>query len=228
MARAASDSEIASLPCMAHTLQLAVNEGVLSQQNITNILKVGRKIIGHFKHSQTAYSQLQDVQIALGMKTKRFQQDIVTRWNSTFYMLQSLLEQRRTLGAYVADYDLPATLNAAQWGVIENLLTILTPFEELTRKISSSAACVSDVIPSIVALTRLLGTSADTDQGIKTAKRTLLDAVNRRFADIQSEPLYCVATLLDARYKDRYFDRENKHRAHDMLRAAVDKLELET
>lgn len=40
-------------------------------------------------------------------------------------------------------------------------------------------ACVSDVIPSILALTRLLGIRADKDQGIQTAKRTLLDAVNR-------------------------------------------------
>ncbi|KAG2469542.1 ANTR1 protein, partial [Polypterus senegalus] len=34
-------------------------------------------------------------------------------------------------------------------------------------------------------------------------KITLLEAVNRRFKDVESEPLYAVATLLDPRYKDR-------------------------
>lgn len=34
-----------------------------------------------------------------------------------------------------------------------------------------------------------------------------------------------MATLLDPRYKDRYFDRENKQSALDMLKATVDKLE---
>ena len=43
----------------------------------------------------------------------------------------------------------------------------------------------------------------DTDSGIKTMKSTLLDAVNRRFLSIEGEPLYAVATLVDARYKDR-------------------------
>lgn len=62
---------------------------------------------------------------------------------------------------------------------MENMLSILAPFEELSREIRLSMACVSDVIPSILALTRLLGIRADKDQGIQTAKRTLLDAVNR-------------------------------------------------
>ena len=225
MARAALDGNIASLPCMAHTLQLAVNEGVLAQPGVTSMLKLGRQIIGHFKHSTLAYTQLEDVQIELGMKIKRFQQDVQTRWNSTYYMMQSLLEQRRALAMYATDYDLPATLTLSQWGVMENMLSILAPFEEMTRDISSAAACVSTVIPSVLALTRLLATDADKDEGIKTAKRTLLAAVKRRFASIQTEPLYCVATLLDPRYKDRFFDKENTQSALDMLKTAVEKLE---
>lgn len=35
MAKAMTDSDIMSLPCMAHSLQLAVNEGILSQLSVT-------------------------------------------------------------------------------------------------------------------------------------------------------------------------------------------------
>ena len=42
------------------------------------------------------------------------------------------------------------------------------------------------------------------DSGVQTMKATLLEAVTKRFALVEKEPLYAVATLLDARYKDRY------------------------
>lgn len=62
MIKAMDDAGIASLPCVAHTLQLAVNEGVLAQRSVADAVAVGRKIIGHFKHSALAYSHLEDIQ----------------------------------------------------------------------------------------------------------------------------------------------------------------------
>jgi len=41
----------------------------------------------------------------------------------------------------------------------------------------------------------------DDDQGIKTMKRSLLEAVEKRFADVETETLFYIATLLDPRYK---------------------------
>ena len=46
-------------------------------------------------------------------------------------MLETLLEHKRALATYSADYDLPATFSAHQ--LIENVITLLSPFEELTR-----------------------------------------------------------------------------------------------
>lgn len=199
MEKAMKDAHLPSLPCMSHTLQLVVQEGVLSQRSIGDIIAIGRRIVGHFKHSQLAYSRLQTIQKQLGQDPKRLQQDVPTRWNSTLYMLRSLLEQKRALCTYGADYDLPATLTASQWKLVENMISLLAPFEELTNQISSSSASAADVIPATRALRRLLRKTADTDQGVKTSKATLLDALERRFSDIESEPLYTIATVLDPR-----------------------------
>lgn len=217
MTKAMTDSGLASFGCMAHTLQLAIHDGVFSQRSITDVVAICRKIVGHFKHSPLAYSRLQAVQIQLGMKPKRLQQDVSTRWNSTFYMMESLLEQKRALATYAADYDLPATLSAHQWQLIENFLTLLSPFEQLTREVSSSEASAADVIPSVTALRRLLSKQADTDTGVKTTKTSLLEAVNKRFDQIEYDPIFCIATLLDPRYKDRYFDEDVKKRARATL-----------
>uniref|UniRef100_A0A8C5LQ09 BED-type domain-containing protein n=1 Tax=Leptobrachium leishanense TaxID=445787 RepID=A0A8C5LQ09_9ANUR len=220
MAKAMEDCGLKSLPCMAHTLQLAVHEGLLSQRSISDIIANGRKIVGHFKHSQLAYSRLQTLQIQFGLPPKRLQQDVPTRWNSTYYMLGSLLEQKRVLAAYVADHDLPATLSAHQWMLVENILSILAPFEQLTKEISASKASVAEVIPMIAALKRLLGKEVPSDHGVKTAKQTLLDAINKRFEDAHTTPLYCIATGLDPRFKEHYFDADTKRRTREMIHSS--------
>lgn len=114
-------------------------------------------------------------------------------------MLQSLLEQRRAIGLYATEHELPATLATHQWEVMDNVLTILEPFEELTKEISSSTATAADVIPAVTALKRLLERQSSTDHGMDTAKATLLDAVVKIYSNIEHELLYSLATILDPR-----------------------------
>lgn len=131
MEKAMKDADLPSLPCMVHTLQVAVNEGILFQRSVSDIIPAGRHIVGHFKHSQLAYSLLHALQTQLGQPLKRLQ-DVPMRWNSSLYMLQSLVEHKLTLSAYAAEYDLPCTLTNSQWKLAENMITILAPFEEVT------------------------------------------------------------------------------------------------
>ncbi|XP_060761342.1 zinc finger BED domain-containing protein 4-like [Neoarius graeffei] len=222
MQKAMRDADFPGLPCMAHTLQLAVHEGILSQRSISDIVASGRRIVGHFKHSPLAYSRLESCQKQLGQPIKKLRQDVPTRWNSSFYMLQSLLEQKLALASYAAEYELPCNFTVHQWKLIENTITILAPFEELTKEISSSTASAADVIPCIRALTRLLEKTTETDHGVKTAKSVLLEAVRRRFADIDAQKLYTIATMLDPRYKDRYFSEALKPSFHEQLQNALE------
>ena len=108
-------------------------------------------------------------------------------------------------------------LRANQLGLVENMTMLLTPFEQLTREISSRLATTVDVIPSVVALKHLLSKAADTDNGVRTAKNTLLEAVNKQFGSTFSVPLYYLSTILDPRYKDRYFDTVTMQR-HNVKR----------
>lgn len=224
MAKATSEFGVPSLPCMAHTLQLAVNGGALSQRNIADALAVGRQVVGHFKHSPLACSRFEDIQKEVNMPVKKLQQDVPTRRNSTYYMMQSLVEQKRALSAYAADYELPATLNATQWGILEKMTNLLEPFEQLTKAISSAEATAADVIPAVMSLTQLLAKVDESDKGVQTAKHNLLEAVCNRFKGVQGEPLYAIATMVDACYKDRYFDSDKKGEARNMLLSVVDEM----
>lgn len=137
-------------------------------------------------------------------------------------MLESLLAQKRVLAAYSADHELPTTFTSHQWVLMENILSLLAPFEQLTKDISSSDASGADAIPLIPALKRLLSKDIEMDHGVKTMKSTLLESVNTRFTEIYSDPLHFITTVLDPRYKDHYLDVGIKQRAREMIQATLD------
>lgn len=176
MVKAMTEAGLPSLPCVAHTLQLAVNKGLLAQRSVADAVAVGRRIVGHFKHSALACSRLEDIQVELDQPIKRLQQDIMTRWNSTFYMLQSLIEQKRTLGIFASEQELPHL-----WALLEKT-HLFWP-----------------LLKNVTVLLRLLTKEMDEEHGIKTMKATLAAAIKRRFSDTEKNPLYCIATVLDPR-----------------------------
>lgn len=172
---------------------------------MSDCIAFGRKIVGHFKHSQVASTAFEKLQERLQIPKTRLQQDVATRWNSTFYMLKSLVAQKLAIAAYTVEHKLPASFSAHQWTLVENMLTLLDPCDKLPRNIRQASATAGDVIPSIQAITHLLKQTVPTDLGVKISKDTILKAIQTRFAHIKTEPLYCLATLLDSRYKNHYF-----------------------
>lgn len=53
------DLGLPGIACVAHSLNLAVLEGLMLQNTTGNAVGGGWKIAGHFKHSLLAYSQLE-------------------------------------------------------------------------------------------------------------------------------------------------------------------------
>ena len=64
---------------------------------------------------------------------------------------------------------------------------------------SQADATAADVIPAVTVLQRLLATEREEGRGVLTMKDTLLQAVKKRFKEIEDNPIYCVASILDPR-----------------------------
>ena len=97
--KAITDRGYTNLGCFAHTLQLIIQDSILSQHYVHDIFANCRRIVGHFKHSQLTSSRLKAIQLDLGLPQHRLKQDVATRWNSTLYMLKSILSQKVALAA---------------------------------------------------------------------------------------------------------------------------------
>lgn len=66
-------------PCVAHTLNLSVNEAISSNDNLNIILRKCRALVGHFKHSVVANDKLRTIQQQMGLLILKVKQDVVRR-----------------------------------------------------------------------------------------------------------------------------------------------------
>ena len=70
------------------------------QRLVLDTIASGRGIVSYFKHSSLAYDHLKEIQDNLQLQKHHLKQDEPTRWNSTPYMLQVLIEQKMALATY--------------------------------------------------------------------------------------------------------------------------------
>ena len=219
--KALRDANLASVSCFAHTLQLTIKDALFSQRAVSDMIAVSRKIVGHFAHSPSASDRLRTLQLEdqqNGNSAKKLKQDVTTRWNSTYYMLQSLQGQRRVLRIYAMENEQFTILTPNQWDLLDKTVTLLHPFEEITREICRDDASISVVIPSVCALRAFLQ-HAGNDEGVQTMKASLLQSLNQRFTGLYTSAPHVIATILDPRYKlsPTCFNAEQKIASKAML-----------
>jgi len=130
---AVREGNFANIGCVDHTLQLAINDG-LKVEAIIEVLKIVRSIVGHFHRSPAARQLLSNVQIQLELPEHQLSQEVCTRWNSTFFMLERFLEQLRAVTTVLPETTCTAELTITQWNIVNQLVLLLHPFEEFSRE----------------------------------------------------------------------------------------------
>ena len=88
--------------------------------------------MGHFKRSTLAYDKLRQIQQQLDISEHKLKQDELTRWNSTLYMLQSVVEQRMSLAVYGSDRSIPV-LTATQLDIANKVIMYCHQLKKLLR-----------------------------------------------------------------------------------------------
>lgn len=137
----------------------------------------------------------------------KLKQDVQTRWNSTFFMFERLLRVKVPLSATLSMLDsLPPNLDAADWQILEDCVTILQPFEKLTSMLSAeSYPTLSSVIPLVRGLQSSLMNKAPITEAGKHLKHALLEVVDKRLSVYETNRTAAKATILDPRFKKKAF-----------------------
>ena len=99
-------------------------------------------------------------------------------------------------------------LSNEEWQILVKSIELLKSFEEITKIISSSSSSVSEVIPHLKTLQKYLEMFYDENKEIIEMKALLENDLNTRF-DMDHNKIFTLATLLDPRYKQQFFEAED-------------------
>lgn len=193
------------LSCFAHTLNLVPNNVLDESSNIKGLINKVKSIVTYFKQSVMAADELRKAQ-SINVPLKLLQ-DVSTRWNSTFYMLERFLMLIESVSSSLIKLPkLPQMLTAFEVVILNEILKMLKPFELVSKEICGEKyVTCSKVIPIVNALLHEVhALNPESDLG-KDLKQKLIIELQKRFSDIESNQILSIATIVDPRFKRLHF-----------------------
>ena len=196
----------------------------MAKTHIGTALKAAKAIIAFYNRSMKGTERLTELQEQLSLPKHKLLSDCPTRWNSTYYMLTRLLEQKPAITVMCASSDGPSvSLSSPEWCMMSKLIQILKPLEEAARELSTEqrVSC-SKVIPLLNALLfELRKNVVDDDEtqvpesqgssGRHSSEESqqvisdLIASIEQRCLNYDEDRIFSVCTLLDPRFKEVCF-----------------------
>ena len=229
-----------NIGCAAHSLNLCIGDAMKKgvDKPFETMVAAARRLVGHFKMSSLATNGLRaKVKEILPSehRAKGLIQDVSTRWNSTFYMLERLSLLRWPVVAVLSDQSLTKPqearvldMSAESWKLAEEIVPVLRKVELATVLFSSPSRTTSGVIlPAISGLVKQL--NAMTFERVNVGQRrvaappgqnfrdTLVQSLTDRFfldelnlsgeetITCKAVPFYLLASFMDPRFRDLSF-----------------------
>ncbi|XP_039535814.1 E3 SUMO-protein ligase ZBED1-like [Pimephales promelas] len=234
-------AEMQGVRCAGHTLQLCIN-AALKQDPICRAVAASRHLVGHFKKGHKAKTGLKQKQEQQNVPQHELIQDVSTRWNSTFSMLERLLEQRWPITAVLSDPNFTKKsdsstldLTTAHWNAIEDIKNVLKPMTTLTELLSEEDnASLSATVPMLANLKKRHLAIADDDSPItKKMKSKLVEEIDGRWEFknrmMMTNSVYITAAVVDPRFKQLSFlDDAKRDEAYIVVAQLAERLNAVT
>lgn len=189
--------------CGAHTIALVVNFGLKEfQQTIDKV----RAFVVEIRRSPKKEELLSSIAQKFQVKYKKLIRDVKTRWNSTYSMLKSFLENKVIITSAISlhnDNFANLSLSDVEWKEISLFCNYLEPFFEFTEVMSGSS------YPTLGTLLLLLDHLLDhimitIEKSEVLWIKEIAQGMENKFNSIQENlynPSAYLALILDPRYK---------------------------
>ena len=209
------------LSCFDQTLQLTINDAVSEIDGMQTVLSKSRRIVSHYHHSCRATQNLHREQKRLGNVERELIINVATRWNSDYFMLKRLCEEKDAISAELAISEKIDNLTNADWKLAEGYHTILAPFEQASRELcGKNYPTLSMKIPALHGLNqqlqRFINDPSHKGCGVLIARKLKLK-LDRRFPQFISALPDAACRFLDPRYKSIFFSEQQQATVVDSL-----------
>lgn len=199
MVNAAKNVPSRQVSCFAHTINLVVNDSLVAAKDLESTRKRVRAIVSYFHHSSKASDILENLQ---GTEKLKLMQEVSTRWNSTYTMLERYLILHNEVTTVLCRLS-KATMciSDTEIEVIRAAVKQLEPFYQVTKIVSGeSYLTMSSVLPLINNIHDAIIVAQDSE-----LKQLLINSMNTRFLNHENTFIYAATAFLDPRFKTHAF-----------------------
>ena len=192
------------ISCFGHNLDLAINKG-LDNNRLKKAIGRCHSLVELFHRSWKKTRDLRQKQEELGLPQHKIMGDVVTRWGSTYEMLERVIEQQQAISAVLAEdrknwHRMPTD---SEWSALESVVEVLKPLPYLTDALSGEKQMTASVfLPVLRHVESKLNISATDNQLATDMKEAIWSALNSGYADPVVSGTPQVASFLDPRFKD--------------------------
>ncbi|XP_025016286.1 zinc finger BED domain-containing protein 1-like [Tetranychus urticae] len=199
-----------NIHCVAHRLNLVATNAIDSFEELVSLFNSVRKIVTNLKQSCKLMSDLRDERVSSGKEDLKPIQDVITRWNSSYLMIERYLELRIEISYVLLKHSKrDDDLTDSQVNILQEIVTLLKPLYEMTLDISGEKyVTISRVIPLVVSAITYISTIRVETSIAKRFKLKVIANLNARFENIENKKVFGLATLLDPRFKKLAFQSE--------------------
>ena len=202
--QAAEILEWQRMPCFSHTLQLAV-EKAMSLPDVSKAIAWCKRLVTHFNHSSKSTYLLKQKQEDLHHHQHSLIQDVSTRWNPAYYMVERVLEQQQPLCATLLELRKGDLMPSdAEFTIMENYVQIMKPLVDITEAVGAEKwVTISTIRPLLHKLLNVILTSKPTDTRQQKAIKSAIHVYSNLKPRYTGELLLLLskAAFLDPRLK---------------------------
>ena len=179
-------------------------------------------LASHYNHSSVFKEKLSQEQLKKSTQTNALVQQIPTRWNTFYYMLERVLKNHQFLHniCSVENKLKKLILNEDELNVVKIVCDCLHPFEVITNKLSKTSDSLSIVVPSICLLLRETESNCgdgNFEQLFKYLLNNKIRFYNKKYKLLESD-IHCVATFLNPKTK-AFLNATNSERESFLIKA---------
>ena len=201
------------LSCFGNNLNLAVGKG-LNDGRMQRSLRVCRSAVAAFLCSWKKQRDLVIAQEQKGLPIRKLKVDVVTRWGSTYNMVERILEQVDAVRSVLSEDRTSAHLTAT-WqdrDILQSIATALKPLKFMTVALSGeSCDTISAVKPLLNhLLEKVLVADDDNTDLMKEIKERIKVDLELRYLDSEFDHLLELSSFLDPRFKLNYMNNRAK------------------
>ena len=193
--------------CCAHILNLIVQEGL---KEIDEAVCKVRESVKYVKgsHSQVRKQKFLDCVKLKGLSSKRgLRQDVPTRWNSTFIMLDSAIYYRKAFEILALDdSNYKSCPSALEWDIIERICVFLGVFYDVTNVFSGTKYPTANLYYPHVFMAYLTLHDSMTlgDEYMKDMATSMMEKFQKYWSDFNLT--LAIAVVFDPRYKLHFIE----------------------